>query len=133
MTNPVLTTLIMIALLGTGAAQASPSSPAAPVPARQLTHKQAIHLLNNASTPDDHHALAQYFRQEAQRKREKEQYYREMAATYRLHPLRVDATQNVSTADRYLHWADEAAAAALADDQKAILQDKLAEGLAQSN
>ena len=132
MTNPVLATLTMIALLGTGAAQASLSSPAAPVPARQLTHKQAMYLLNNASTPDDHRKLAQYFRQEAQRKRAKEEYYRETAATYRLHPLRVDATQNVSTADRYRHWADEAQAAALADDQKAILQEKLAEGLTQS-
>jgi len=121
----------MIALFGTGAAQASQSSPAVPVPARHLTHRQA-RLINTASTPDDHRALAHYFRQEAQREREKEQYCREIAATYRLHPLRIDATQNVSTADRYQHWADEAWATALADDQIAVLQEKLAEGLAQS-
>jgi hypothetical protein len=131
MTTTVLTALIMMAVLGTRSAPASKSGPAAPVPAQHLTHKQAV-LINNASTPDDHRELARYFRQEAQRKRDKEQYYMEMSATYRRHPLRIDAMQNVSTADRYKHLADEARDAALADDQMATLQDKLAEGLAQS-
>jgi hypothetical protein len=105
---------------------------AVPTPARHLTRKQAVHLINNASTPEDHRALAQYFRQEAQRKRQKEQSYRETAATYRLHPPRVDLYRNVSMADSYNQWADEARATALADLQLATFQDKLAEGVEQS-
>jgi len=105
---------------------------AAPASARHLAHKQAVQLINNASTPEDHRELAQYFRQEAQRKRQKEQSYRETAMTYRLHPPRVDLYRNVSMADSYNKWADEARATALADDQLAMFQNKLAEGLVQS-
>lgn len=105
---------------------------AAPASARHLAHKQAVQLINNASTPEDHRELAQYFRQEAQRKRQKEQSYRETATTYRLHPPRVDLYRNVSMADSYNKWADEARATALADDQLAMFQNKLAEGLVQS-
>lgn len=115
----------------TAPAQASQSSWVVPVAARHLTQKQAAQLINTASTSEDHHLLAQYFRHEAQRKREKERYYLETSATYRLHPLRVDAYRNVSTADYYKHLADEARDFALADDQLAALHDKLAEDLAQ--
>ncbi len=89
-------------------------------------------MINAVSTPDDHRKLARYFRQEAHRQREKEQYNMEMEARYRLHPLRVDSTQNISTADRYKHWAEEARDTATADDQMAIVQDKLAEGIVHS-
>ena len=114
-----------------GAAQVSQSSPAATVPTRHLSHKQAAHLIYTASTPEDHRALAQYFRQEAQRKRDKEQYFMGTATTYRLHPPRVDMYRNVSTSNYYSHVADEARDTALADDQLAIFQEKLAQGLAQ--
>jgi hypothetical protein len=131
MTNPVLTTLIMMAVLGTRSAPVSKSGPATPAPEQYLTHYQVV-LINNAHTADDHRELSQYFRQEAQRKRQKEQYYLETSATYRRHPLRIDALQNVSTADRYQHLADEARDTAFADDQMAIRENKLAEGFVQS-
>ena len=126
MTSAVFTTLMMMVVLGTRSAPVAKSDPA-----QYLTHDQVVQI-DNASTPDDHRALAQYFRQEARQKREKEQYYLEMSATYRRHPLRIDAAQNVSTADRYQHLADEARDTALADDQMAISQDKLAEGFVQA-
>jgi hypothetical protein len=126
MTATVLTTLIMMAVLGPSSAPVSKFDPA-----QHLTRNQVV-MISNARTPDDHRALAQYFRQEAQEKRQKEQYYLEMSATYRRHPLRIDAVQNVSTADRYQHLADEARDTALADDQMAISQDKLAEGFVQA-
>ena len=113
-------------------AQVSQSSPAAPLPAKHLTRKQAAHLINTANTPEEHRELAQYFRQQAQRKRNKEQYYMEIVATYRLHPPRVDAYRNVPTLDLYGHLTDEARDAASADDRRAFLQDRFAEGLAQS-
>jgi hypothetical protein len=131
MTATVLATLLMMAVLGTRSAPVSQSSAAASDPAQHVTHKLAIQV-DNAVMQDDHRELAQRFRQEAQRNRQKEQYYLEMSANYRRHPLRIDAVQNVSTADRYLHWADEARDAARADDQMAILQDKLADGFVQA-
>jgi hypothetical protein len=127
MTTAVLATLIMMAVLGPSPAPISKSSSAAQSQERHLTRQQAVQI-SKARTPEDHRELAQYFRQEAQRKRDKEQYYLEMSATYRRHPLRIDAVQNVSTADRYQYLADEARDTALADDQIAISQDKLAEG-----
>jgi len=133
MKTTVLTALIMIALIGTGAAQVPQSSTTALVSVKQLTRnvsrKQAAQLINTANTPEEHRELAQYFRQEAQRKRDKEQYYLEIVATYRLHPPRVDVYRNVPTADLYVHLADEAADAALADDRRAFLEDRFAEGL----
>ena len=132
MKTTVLTTLIVIVLIATSAAQVSQSSVVASVPALHLTHQQVAQLINTASTPEDHRALAQYFRQEAQRKREKDQYYMEMASIYRMHPPRVDMYRNVSMSDYYRHLADEAWNKALADDQLAKFQDRLAKGLATS-
>lgn len=130
MKTTVLTTLTAIALLGTGAAQVSQPSLVAPVPAHHLTDKQASRLIDTASTPWEHRELAQYFRQEAQRNRDREQYYLEFAMIYRLHPPRVDMYRNLPTHNYYQHLADGARAAALADDQLATYQEKLAEGLA---
>jgi hypothetical protein len=127
----VLAPLILIVLIGTGAAQLSQTSTAGAASAQHLTQEQAARLVNTARTPEDHRELSRYFRQEAEQKRKKEQYYTEVAATYRLHPPRVDAYRNVSTADYYQHLADEARSAALADDQIAKLQDKLAEDMVQ--
>lgn len=130
MKTTVFTALIMIALLGTGPAQVSQSSPAASVPARHLTRKQAAQLINTANTPEEHRELAQYFRQEAQRKRNKEHYYMEVVATYRLHPPRVDSYRNAPTQDRYAQLADEARDEASAYDRRAFLQERFADGLA---
>ena len=120
----------MIALIGTGAAQVSQSSTTASVSAKHLTRKQAARLINTANTPEEHRELAEYFRQEAQRQRNKEQYYMEVVATYRLHPPRVDSYRNSPTQDRYAQLAEEARDEASADDRRAFLQEQFAEGLA---
>lgn len=122
-------TCLMIALMGAGVAQVSPSS-AAPVPAKELTRKQAERLINTANTSEQHRQLAEYFRQEAQRKRDKEQYYLEIVSTYRLHPPRVDSYRNTPTQSRYDQLADEARDEARADDRTAFLEERFAEGLA---
>ena len=126
----VLNALFLIALTGTGAAVASKSSPAATNSTVPLTREQTARLLNAPNTPEGHQELAQYFHEEAQHRRDKEQYYREMAATYRLHPPRVDAYRNESIEARYERLADEAHNAALTYEQQAIFQDKLAKSLA---
>ena len=128
MKTTALATLVLIALLGPCAAQASQSSTA--VAARHLTHKQAMQLLYTANTAEDHRALAQYFRQEAQRKRDKEQYYWEVASTYRLHPPRVDTYRNGSSQGQYQQLADAARDEAFFCDRMATLQERFAEGLA---
>ena len=128
----VLTALTLIALIGAGTAQASQSSPAASVSAQHLTQEQAARLVSTATTQEDHRELSRYYRQAAEQRREKEHYYSEVAATYRLHPPRIDAYRNWSTADYYQHLADEARNTALADDQTAMLQDKLAESAVQA-
>jgi hypothetical protein len=125
------TVVVVIALIGTCAAQISQSTGAVPVSAQHLTHKQAARLIYTASTSEDHRALAQYFRQEAQRKRDKEQHYMETAATYRLHPPRVDMYRNDSTQNYYTHLADEARVTASADDLLANYQEKLANEVGQ--
>jgi hypothetical protein len=125
----VFTGLILTAMVATGAEHSSQSTPAL---SQHLTHKQAVRMVDTACTPEEHRELAQYFRQEAQQKRKKEQYYREVAATYRLHPPRVDAYRNASTADLYAHLANEAWDEALADDRIAQLQDQFAGDLAKS-
>jgi hypothetical protein len=131
MTTTVLATSIMLAVLGTHSAPVSQSTADASDPAQHVTHKLAV-LVDNAFTEDDHRELARRFRHEAEHNRQKEQYYLELSATYRRHPLRIDAVQNVSTADRYLRLANEARDAARADDQMAVVQDKLADGFVQA-
>jgi hypothetical protein len=121
----------MMAVLGPRSSPVSQSSAAASDPAQHITHKLTIQV-DTAFTQDGHRELAERFRQEAQRNRQKERYYLELAAAYRRHPLRIDAVQNVSTADRYQHLADQARDAARADDQMAVLQDKLAERFVQA-
>jgi hypothetical protein len=122
----IFTALILVGSMGTGTAQLSFT---APVPTKQLSRKQAAHLINTANTPEQHLALAQYFRQEAQRKRDKEQYYLEVVSTYRQHPPRVDSYRNTPTQGRYEEMADEARDEAQADDRRAFLQERFAEGL----
>jgi len=52
------------------------------------------------------------------------------AGIYRLHPPRIDMYSNMSMHDYCSHLADEARNVALADDQLASFQNRLAEGLA---
>src|SRR5271169_5561388 len=87
----VLTALMLTALIGTGWAKAAQSGTSAPCPQRHLTRKQAARLIYTANTPEEHLELAQYFRQQAHRKRNEAQYYLEVVATYGLHPPRVDS------------------------------------------
>ena len=127
----LLTGLMMtIALIGTSAAQVYQSSPAVTVPAKHLTRRQAEQIINTANTPEEHRELAEFFRQEAQRKRDKEQYYLEVVGTYRLHPPRVDSYRNEPTRDRYDQLADAARDEARADERRAFLEERFAEGLA---
>jgi len=133
MKTTVIIVLIMIALIGTGVAQASDSNSSVPLPAKHLTRKQAAQLINTANTPEEHSELAQYFRQEAHQKRNKEQYYMEIVATYRLHPPRVDMYRNSPTWCRYEQLAKEVRDEALADDRRAFLEERFAEGLATPN
>src|SRR5271169_1376645 len=130
MKTTVFAAWVMVALIGTGAAQGSESNSSAPLPAKHLTQKQALQLINTANTPEDHSALAQYFHQEAQRKRNKEQYYMEIVATYRLHPPRVDMYRNVPTWCRYEQLAKEVRDEAIVDDRRAFLEERFADGLA---
>jgi len=130
MKSIVRVALILLALVGMGAAEASQSAPAS---TKKLSRRQAANLINTACTSEEHRELAQYFRQEAQRKRKKEQYYREVAATYRLHPPRVDAYRNGSTADLYSRLAEEVWNESLADDRMAQLQEQFANGLAKTS
>lgn len=130
MKTTVLAALIMVVLIGAGMAEAFESNSGASLPAKHLTRKQAAQLINTANTPEDHSELAQYFRQEAQRKRNKEQYYMEVVATYRLHPPRVDMYRNTPTWRIYEQLAKEVRDEAISDDRRAVLEESFAEGLA---
>jgi len=132
MTSKLLKALIAIALIATGSVLVSQYSASTSSSAVQLTQKQVAKLVNTATTAEDHRELAQYYRKEAQRKRQEEKRYEDIAAAYRLHPPRVDTARNVPTADYYQHLADEAGKAALADDQIAAQQGRLADGIAQA-
>jgi hypothetical protein len=83
--------------------------------------------MQNARTAEDYRELAQYFRQEAQRMRAKEQYHMEMSALYRVHPLPYDGKQTVHMQDHCMHFADNARDAAIADDEMASVQDRIAD------
>jgi hypothetical protein len=129
MKTAVFAALILVGSIGTAGAQVSEASFTASAPTKQLSRKQAAHLIDTANTPEQHLALAQYFRQQAQQKRDKEQYYLEVVNTYRLHPPRVDCYRNTPSQGRYEQMADEARDEALADDRRAFLQERFAEGL----
>ena len=122
--------LVGVLLLWTAAEVKAEQLSAAPAP--QLTQKQVSHLIESASTPEEHRALAQYFRQEAAHRRAKEQHYRELAENYRLHPPRVEMYRNEPMWKYYSRLADEAQPLALADDRLAQFHDGLAKGFVRS-
>jgi hypothetical protein len=125
----LISLLVVMAMIATGVALVEPQSSTS---ASHLSHKQADHLINTASTPEDHRELAKYFRQKAQRNREKQEYYLEIAWTYQLHPPRVDMYRNLSTSDLYRHSADEARQLALADERLASAHEYIALQLSQA-
>lgn len=124
MKKALISLLMVTALVSSGAALVEPQNSG-----KHLSRKQANHLINTARTPEDHQALARYFRQEAQRNREKQVQYLETAWNYRLHPPRVDIYRNVSTSDAYRHWANEARRMELADEQLAVFHEHIAQEL----
>lgn len=127
MKTAVLSTLIVIILMGTSAAVGQQSTATAPLPTHHLSSKQVKHLMEAARTTQDYRELALYFRQEAQRMREQEQYHMEMAALYRVHPLPYDGKQAVHMQDHCMYFADKARDAAIANDERASLQDRIAD------
>ena len=127
MKTAFISLLVVTALISTGVALVEPQSSAT----GHLSHKQANRLINTARTPQDHLELARYFRQEAQRNRDKQARDMENVWNYRLHPPRVDMYRNVSMSETYSHWADEARRLALADEQLAAAHEQMASQLLQ--
>jgi hypothetical protein len=121
MKTALISLLVATAMISTGAALVEPESSSS-----QLSHKQANELLQTASTPEAHLQLARYFRQEAQKNRDKEARDLETARTYRLHPPRVDMYRNMSISETYRYLANEAHQLALADDQLAGAHNQMA-------
>jgi hypothetical protein len=83
-------------------------------------------LSYTARTPEEHRALASYFRNEAQLERKSEQRYLDAEMNYRLHPLRADFSRNIPTAEYYRSLAAEAEGLAFADETLAKYHDRLA-------
>src|ERR1035437_2820395 len=127
MKTTLITALVIFVLLGIGTALGEQSASTASLPAHRLSSKQVKHLMQAARTAQDYRELAQYFRQEAQRMREKEQYHMEMAALYRVHPLPYDGKQTVHMQDHCMYFADKARDAAIADDEMASVQERIAD------
>lgn len=126
----VFAAMVLVALFATGEAQSSTAT--AVVPQHSLSRQEAERLVYSASTPDDHRKLAEYYRQEADRQRKKEQYYLDTAASYRFHPPHADAYRNSPTASLYQELADSARQLAFADELLAQYQDRLARQLESS-
>ena len=82
--------LVVVGMVAAAVAQVEPEGATASAVCH-LSHRQVKQLIATASTPQDHLLLAQYFRWEAGKMREKEQYHLEMAEIYRLHPLPFDS------------------------------------------
>ena len=124
--------LVGIAMCASGAAQVSAASPAANGSKHYLSSREANRLLSTATTPEEHRQLAEFFRREAQRHRQKEQQNLDMEANYRVHPLRVDAYRNTPTAAYYGQLTQQARQLAFADDQLADYQTRVARELTAS-
>ena len=127
MKTSLLIALLVFVLLGIGTAIAQESPIGTPLPAHHLNSKQLKHLTEAARSAQDYRELASYFRQEAQRMRATEQYHMEMAALYRVHPLPFDGKQTVHMQDHCMYFANKARDAAIAADEMAIVQDRVAD------
>jgi hypothetical protein len=132
--KPVLTLLlVVIATTATGLAQVEPQS-VPQVAVTHLSHKQVKHLIATASTPQDHLVLAEYFRWEAGKMKEEEQYHLEMAAIYRLHPLPYEGKlpYGMQMQNHCKYFANKARDAAKADEELASVHQQIAQQLSQS-
>src|SRR3974390_3269681 len=129
MKTVTLTTLMAVGLIGIGTAVAEQSTASLSIPSHHLSSKQVRLLTETARTEQDHRDLAQYFRQEAQRMRAREQYHMEMAAFYRLHPV---PKPNMSMQYHCTYVADKARDAAVAADNMAVVQERIADQIGPS-
>ena len=124
---PIATTgLLFFVIAHAGATQISQLAQPTHSSADRLTRRQAARLMYMASSSEDHHRLAEYFRREAGRERDNEQHYLNAAASYQFRAPRSESYRNVPLAAFYSRMADEARALAAADDALATFQDKLA-------
>ena len=131
MKTALISVLVIMAIVAPGVAQVEPQS-GAPVGVSHLSHKQVKHLIATASTPQDHLVLAQYFRWEAGKMKETEQYHLEMAELYRVHPLPNDGKMPMHMQDHCKYFADKAREAANAADEMAGVHEHIAQQLSQS-
>src|SRR5215831_10728446 len=108
--------LLAVAMVAAALSQVQPESATASA-VSHLSHRQVKQLIATASTPQDHLLLAQYFRWEAGKMKEKEQYHLEMAEIYRLHPLPYDSKLPMRMQEHCKYFAEKAHKAALADEE----------------
>lgn len=123
--------LVVVAMIAAAVPQVEPES-ATPSVVSHLSHRQVKQLIATASTPQDHLLLAQYFRWEAGRMKEKEQYHLEMAEIYRLHPLPFDSKLPMPMQQHCKYFAEKAREAAKADEELADVHEHIAQQLSQA-
>jgi len=94
----------------------------------QLTRKQLKTAIENAKTPAQHRAIADYYRQQAQRLSAKSKEHQEMAQEYLKHPLPFEGKQVYGTvgASHCRSLADNYANAAKNAEELAALHDEMA-------
>jgi hypothetical protein len=131
MKTAVISILVFLAMIATGLAAVGPQS-VAPVDVTHLSHKQVKKLIATASTAQDHVVLAEYFRWEAGKMNEKEQYHLEMAEIYRLHPLPFDSKLPMPMQAHCKYSAEKAHEAADADEELAAAHEHIAQQLSQT-
>ena len=131
MKTALISLLIVAVIIPTGRAAVEPQS-LAPVDVSHLSHKHVKKLIATASTAQDHLVLAEYFRSEAGKMKEKEQYHLEMAEIYRLHPLPFDSKLPMPMQAHCKYFAEKAHEAANADEELAAAHKYIAEQLSQA-
>ena len=131
MKTAVISFLITVAMIAAAVAQAGHESELSAA-VSHLSHKQVKQLIATASTPEDHQKLAEYFRWEAGKMREKEQYHFEMAEIYRLHPLPFDSKLPMPMQQHCKYFAEKARDAAKADEDLADMHERIAQQLSQA-
>lgn len=131
MKTALISLLIAMAMIVTGMAAVEPQSPA-PVDVSRLSHKQVKKQIAAASTAQDHVVLAEYFRWEAGKMKEKEQYHLEMAEIYRLHPLPFNSKLPIPMQAHCKYFAEKAHEAANADEELADAHEYIAQQLSQA-
>ena len=126
-----ISVLVAVAMVAAAVAQVEPENATASA-VSNLSHRQVKQLITTASTPQDYLLLAQYFRWEAGKMKEKEQYHLEMAEIYRLHPLPYDSKLPMPMQQHCKYFAEKAREAANADEELAAAHEKVAQQLSQT-